>query len=80
MALENPIAGSIIPNYALIDNHNLYIIGEEYLNIHHHLMTLEGQRYKTLKKFHHIQWHYCSVKQFLKKISAYKISRRCRYC
>ena len=43
MALENTIAGSIIPNYALIDKHNLHIIGEEYLNIHHHLMGLKGQ-------------------------------------
>ena len=31
MALENTIAGSIIPNYALIDSNNLHIIGEEYL-------------------------------------------------
>ncbi|NNE33310.1 MAG: prephenate dehydratase, partial [Winogradskyella sp.] len=30
MALENSIAGSIIPNYALIDAHNLKIIGEYY--------------------------------------------------
>jgi prephenate dehydratase len=44
MALENTIAGSIIPNYALIDNNNLHIIGEEYLNIHHHLMGLKGQK------------------------------------
>ncbi len=35
MAIENTIAGSIIPNYALIDSNNLHISGEEYLNIHH---------------------------------------------
>ena len=40
MAIENTIAGSIIPNYALIDSNNLHIVGEEYLNIHHHLMAL----------------------------------------
>jgi prephenate dehydratase len=27
MAIENSIAGPIIPNYALIDKHNLHIIG-----------------------------------------------------
>lgn len=43
MAIENTIAGSIIPNYALIDNNNLHISGEQYLNIHHHLLALEGQ-------------------------------------
>ena len=43
MAIENTIAGSIIPNYALIDNNDLHISGEQYLNIHHHLLALKGQ-------------------------------------
>lgn len=42
MALENSIAGSIIPNYALIDRYDLHIVGEHYLNIHHQLMALPG--------------------------------------
>jgi len=43
MAIENSIAGSIIPNYALIDQNNLKIIGEYGLNINHNLMGLDGQ-------------------------------------
>jgi prephenate dehydratase len=43
MAIENTIAGSIIPNYALLDEYDLHITGEYYLNIHHHLMGLNGQ-------------------------------------
>ncbi len=43
MAIENSIAGSIIPNYALVCENHLHIIGEHYLNIHHHLMALPGQ-------------------------------------
>jgi len=50
MAIENTIAGSIIPNYALIDANNLHIIGEEYLNIHHHLMALKGQSINDIKE------------------------------
>jgi prephenate dehydratase len=50
MAIENTIAGSIIPNYALIDANNLHIIGEEYLNIHHHLMVLKGQSIRDIKE------------------------------
>jgi len=50
MAIENTIAGSIIPNYALIDANNLHIIGEEYLNIHHHLMALKGQSILDIKE------------------------------
>ncbi|HEA23026.1 MAG TPA: prephenate dehydratase [Pricia antarctica] len=43
MAIENSIAGSIIPNYALIYHNDLQIIGEHYLNINHNLMVLKGQ-------------------------------------
>ena len=50
MAIENSIAGSIIPNYALIFQKNLHIIGEYYLNIHHNLMVLKGQQLKDIKE------------------------------
>jgi prephenate dehydratase len=50
MALENTIAGSIIPNYALIDANNLHIVGEYYLNIHHHLMGLENQDLSNIQE------------------------------
>ena len=52
MALENSIAGSIIPNYALIDHNNLHIIGEHYLNIHMNLMALAGQTIEGLTEVH----------------------------
>ncbi|CAA0235816.1 Prephenate dehydratase [Tenacibaculum maritimum] len=48
MAIENTIAGSIIPNYALIDTHDLYISGEYYLPIHHHLMALSNQKIEDI--------------------------------
>ena len=48
MAIENTIAGSIIPNYALIDTCNLHIAGEQYLNIHHHLMALSNQKIEDI--------------------------------
>lgn len=50
MALENSIAGSIIPNYALVDDNGLHIIGEHYLNIHHHLMVLKGQSVNDIEE------------------------------
>jgi len=52
MAIENSIAGSIIPNYALVHHNKLHIIGEHYLNIHHHLMALEGQSLADIKEVH----------------------------
>ncbi len=50
MALENTIAGSIIPNYALIDKNNIHINGEYYLNIHHHLMALPNQTIEDISE------------------------------
>ena len=67
MAIENTIAGSIIPNYALIDNNNLHIIGEEYLNIHHHLMALKGQKIEDLKEVWSHPMALLQCKAFFKK-------------
>jgi len=50
MAIENSIAGAILPNYALIDEYQLNIEGEVYLNIHHHLMGLKGQKLSDIKE------------------------------
>ena len=50
MAIENSIAGSIIPNYALVCENKLHIIGEHYLNIHHNLMALPGQRLQDIRE------------------------------
>jgi len=52
MALENSIAGSIIPNYALIDHNDLSIVGEYNLNIHHTLMSLAGQTIEDIQEVH----------------------------
>ncbi|WP_053978462.1 prephenate dehydratase [Mangrovimonas xylaniphaga] len=54
MAIENSIAGSIIPNYALIDTHNLHVIGEHYLDIQHHLMALPNQ---SIEEIHEVYSH-----------------------
>ena len=67
MAIENTIAGSIIPNYALIDSNNLHIVGEEYLNIHHHLMALPGQTIKSIKEVWSHPMALLQCKEFFKK-------------
>lgn len=50
MAIENSIAGAILPNYALIDEADLMVTGEFYLPIHHNLMALNGQEIKDIKE------------------------------
>lgn len=52
MAIENSIAGSIIPNYALIDKNELHINGEYYLDIHQNLMALPNQKIEDITEVH----------------------------
>ncbi|MGK0420860.1 MAG: prephenate dehydratase [Polaribacter sp.] len=73
MAIENTIAGSIIPNYALIDANNLHIIGEKYLNIHHHLMALKGQNIKDIKEVWSHPMALLQCKEFFKKYPHVKL-------
>ncbi|MFI2744036.1 prephenate dehydratase [Zhouia sp. PK063] len=63
MAIENSIAGSIIPNYALINANNLHIIGEYYLNVNHNLMALPGQSIEDITEVysHHMALLQCKV-------------------
>lgn len=44
MAIENSLAGSILPNYKLLQEYEIVIQGELYLKIAHHLMALPGTK------------------------------------
>ena len=52
VAIENSVAGSIIPNYAHIKDSGLNIIGEVYLRIEQHLAALPGQTIDTITEIH----------------------------
>jgi prephenate dehydratase len=73
MALENSIAGSIIPNYALIDMHNLSIVGEYYLDIQHNLMALIGQEISDIKEVHSHPMALLQCKVFFKNYPHIKL-------
>lgn len=49
MAIENSIAGSILPNYSLLLNYNFPVVGEIYLPIQLHLMALPGVAFEDVK-------------------------------
>ncbi|MEA1787314.1 prephenate dehydratase [Arenibacter sp. GZD96] len=66
MAIENSIAGSIIPNYALVYQNNLHIIGERYLSIHHNLMVLKGQTMQDVKEVHSHPMALLQCKEFFR--------------
>lgn len=73
MALENTIAGSIIPNYALIDQNGLTIFGEYYLNIHHHLMALPNQSIEDIQEVCSHPMALLQCKQFFKQFKHIKL-------
>ena len=49
MAIENSIAGSLLPNYTLIRDFNFAVHGEVYLPIQLHLMALPGVKFENVK-------------------------------
>ncbi len=50
MAIENTVAGTILPNYAMLRNSDLTVIGEAYLRIQHHLLVTNGQAIEEIKE------------------------------
>lgn len=52
MAIENTLAGSILPNYTLLRSFHSKIVGEVYLRIHMTLMALPGTSIAGLKEVH----------------------------
>jgi prephenate dehydratase len=49
MAIENSIAGSILPNYSLMLSYNFPVVGEVYLPIQLHLLALPGVKFEDIK-------------------------------
>ncbi|MCA0133331.1 prephenate dehydratase [Winogradskyella alexanderae] len=73
MALENSIAGSILPNYALLDKNNLKIVGEYFLDIQHNLMALNGHSINDIKEVHSHPMALLQCKEFLKNYPHIKL-------
>ncbi len=67
MAIENSTAGSIIPNYALIDEYDVNIVGEYYLQIIHNLMALKGQSINDIKEVQSHPMALLQCRDFFKK-------------
>ncbi len=52
MAIENSIAGSILPNYNLLQKSQLKIVGEVYLPIKQHLLVNRGVSLQDIREVH----------------------------
>ncbi len=73
MAIENSIAGAILPNYALIDEHNLTISGEYYLSVHHNLMVLGNQKIEDITEVYSHPMALLQCREFFRKYPEIKL-------
>lgn len=69
MAIENSIAGSILPNYFLLQSYHFSIVGELYLPIHMHLLALPGVKISDIRC---IESHPMAIRQCSEYIHALK--------
>lgn len=60
VAIENTVAGTLLPNYAMLRNSAFTIIGEVYLRIAHQLMALPGQ---SLEEIAEVYSHPMAIRQ-----------------
>lgn len=67
MAIENSIAGAILPNYDLIDRYELSIQDEFYLPIAHQFMALPGQKIEDILEVRSHPMALLQCKAFLAK-------------
>ncbi|RMA57204.1 prephenate dehydratase [Ulvibacter antarcticus] len=68
LAIENTIAGSILPNYNLIDASGLVIYDEVFLNIQMYIMALEGQSIYDIEEVHSHPVALLQCKDYLRKL------------
>ena len=67
MAIENSIAGSILPNYNLLQKSNLKVVGEVYLSISQNLMVNPGVKLEDIKEVHSHPMAILQCLEFLEK-------------
>ena len=73
MAIENTIAGAILPNYALITKYGLKVVGEIYLSIQHQLMVQKGRTMEDIKEVRSHQMALLQCDKFLEKHQDWKV-------
>ena len=73
MAIENSIAGSILPNYALLQKSQLTIAGEIYLKIDQHLMVNHGVSLDDIREVHSHPMALLQCNDYLEKHPEWKL-------
>src|ERR1700743_3845855 len=73
MAIENSIAGSILPNYNLLQKSNLKVVGEIYLQIRQHLLCNPGVKLEDIREVHSHHMALLQCIDYLEKYPGWKL-------
>ena len=73
MAIENSIAGSILPNYNLLQKSDLKVVGEIYLQIGQQLLVNPGVRLEDIREVHSHPMALLQCIDFLEKNPEWKL-------
>lgn len=68
MAIENSIAGSILPNYNLLKKSKLRVVGEVYLEISQNLLVNPGVSLEDIREVHS---HHMAIQQCLEYLDSH---------
>ncbi len=79
MAIENSLAGSILPNYSLIINTSMHIIGEIYLRIKQNLVAMPGVKIGDLKEVYSHPMAILQCQDLFRCASRHPADREYRY-
>lgn len=60
MAIENTVAGGLLPNYSLLHKYGKPVVGEVFLRIQQNLMAMPGQSIADIREVHS---HYMAIAQ-----------------
>ena len=73
MAIENSIAGTLIPNYAIIDRDNFWVCGEQTIAVNQHLMALPEQSIDDIEEVYSHPIALLQCMEYLKEYPKIKI-------
>ena len=73
MAIENSTAGSILPNYAYVDEYELEVVGEHYIPVKMNLMALPGENIASITEVYSHPIALLQCKNFFKQYPHIKL-------
>ena len=73
MAIENSTAGSILPNYAYVDEYELEVVGEHYIPVKMNLMALPGETFESITEVYSHPIALLQCKNFFKQYPHIKL-------